>query len=168
MDCQKTQSDSAAAVPPILIPQSSIRNPVALPRALLGERIVEACLAAGCAAVLLLGMILVPSPDGLGTHTELGLPPCGMWLYYHKPCPTCGVTTSFTLAAHGQFVQSAVTQPFGLVFFLATVAGLALNAWTAVAGRTWFGLVTVRRATIVIIAGVIILLASWAYKWSTV
>jgi hypothetical protein len=123
-------------------------------------------LAIVCAGALVLGMILVPSPDGVGTHEALGLPPCGMWVVTHHPCPTCGVTTSFALAAHGRLIDSFVNQPFGLLVFLMTVAGLAVNGVGAAMGRSWFGMVTVRRAGVTLIVTVAILLVSWAYKWS--
>jgi hypothetical protein len=163
------QAGSPCAIPPSA-PQSAIRllRLSGLPQALRGERILEAFLAAGCAAALVIGILLTPSPDGMGTHTQLGIQPCGMWVIMHKPCPTCGVTTSFALASHGRFVESAVNQPFGLVVFVVMVAGLLVNAWAAIAGRTWFPLATVRRVSIIIIAGFIVLAVSWAYKWSTV
>jgi hypothetical protein len=76
------------------------------------------------------------------------------------------VTTSFALAAHGRLVDSLVTQPLGLVLFLMTAVGLILNAAAAWAGRSWFGPVTAYRFGTVIIALVLIALASWGYKWS--
>ncbi|NBO19844.1 MAG: DUF2752 domain-containing protein, partial [Proteobacteria bacterium] len=38
---------------------------------------------------------LTPDARGLGTHEQLGLPPCGFYLWYGLPCPSCGMTTSW-------------------------------------------------------------------------
>lgn len=78
---------------------------------------------AGFLAVVLLAGLLKPDPSGLGTHTELHLPPCGFYLVFHKPCPSCGMTTSFALIMHGKPLQAFHTQPAGVAVF---AAGLAL------------------------------------------
>ena len=66
-----------------------------------------------------LAWFVAPDPRGYGTHEKLGLPPCVMMKWLHVPCPGCGVTTSVTLAAHGQLVDAARTQPFGVIVALA-------------------------------------------------
>jgi len=76
------------------------------------------------AAVLALALILKPDPSGLGTHMGLGLPPCGVWELFHKPCPSCGMTTAFALLMHGRPLQAVKAQPAGVAVFLA-----ALWAW---------------------------------------
>ena len=43
----------------------------------------------------------------LGTHRQLGLPPCYFMQHFGHPCPHCGMTTSFALLAHGDLVGSA-------------------------------------------------------------
>jgi hypothetical protein len=112
-------------------------------------------------------MYLTPSATGTGTHTLLGLAPCGMLLATGKPCPTCGVTTSFALAAHGRFGDSLVNQPFGLALFILAVAGLLVSVTTAAAGRSWYPLVTRWSVPSFIMALIILGLVSWMYKWST-
>jgi hypothetical protein len=127
-----------------------------------------AALGAGLAGMLGLGLYLTPSTTGAGTHEQLGLPPCGMLLATGHPCPTCGVTTAFALAAHGHLAESLVTQPLGLVLFLGVLGGLVLSVASVSVGRSWFGLVTVRRFYFVIIALTVIALVSWGYKWSVI
>jgi len=136
------------------------------PRASAAERIGLAGLAVFLAVALGLGMVLHPSPTGTGTHTVLGLPPCGMLLVTGHPCPTCGVTTSYVLAAHGQFREALVTQPFGLIVFALVVAGLALSVALAAAGRSGLVLMTGGRVVAVVVALVVAALASWGYKWA--
>jgi len=137
------------------------------PQASWGERILQMGVAAVLAAALGLGLVLKPSPTGTGTHTVLGLPPCGMLVMTGHPCPTCGVTTSYVLAAHGQFYDSLVNQPFGLIVFLAVAAGLVATLATLVTGRSW---ALLARASVVATAAIVmvaLVLASWAYKWAT-
>ncbi|MCA9610613.1 MAG: hypothetical protein KC619_33690, partial [Myxococcales bacterium] len=46
-----------------------------------------AVLFSGPLAVLVTAAMLTPSPEGHGTHTQLGLPPCGFLVYTGYPCP---------------------------------------------------------------------------------
>jgi hypothetical protein len=137
------------------------------PRASNGERAFQACAALSLALVWGLGLWLEPSPTGMGTHTVLGLPPCGMLLATGHPCPTCGVTTSFVLAAHGRFGDAFVNQPFGLIVFLLTVTGLLMLVATLTTGRSWYPLLNVYGVTIPAVALTVIALISWWYKWTT-
>ena len=137
------------------------------PRASAAEKAAQGILAAVMAASLAAGLLLTASPTGTGTHTVLGLPPCGMLVVTGRPCPTCGVTTSFVLAAHGRFYEAMVNQPFGLAVFLLAVGGLICSVATLATGRSWLPLLTVNR---VLALGLILTalgLVSWAYKWST-
>lgn len=61
---------------------------------------------------------LTPSSAGAGTHTQLGLPACGFLSRTGWPCPSCGLTTSFALAARGRFGDAAFVQPFGFLLFV--------------------------------------------------
>jgi hypothetical protein len=58
-----------------------------------------------------------------------------------------------------------VTQPFGLVCFLATVGSLALVAVALASGRSLVPLMWRLRPGLLVIILLIILLLSWAYKW---
>jgi hypothetical protein len=71
--------------------------------------------------ILALAGIINPSNSGLGTHTGLGLPPCGFYSIFHKPCPSCGMTTSFSLLMHGRFLEAIIAQPAGVFLFLTTL-----------------------------------------------
>ncbi|RMD64605.1 MAG: DUF2752 domain-containing protein [Planctomycetota bacterium] len=69
--------------------------------------------------MLTVGAALTPSPAGHGTHTQLGLPPCSWALALGRPCPTCGMTTAVSLAAHGDLASALHAQPMGLAIALA-------------------------------------------------
>lgn len=72
----------------------------------------------GALALIVLGLWITPDPRGFGTHEQLGMPPCHFLAWTGIPCPGCGVTTSVSLAAHGDFTASFWNQPFGLVVAL--------------------------------------------------
>lgn len=79
-------------------------------------------------AVTICGIILSPSVHGHGTHQQLGLPPCPSILLFGRPCPGCGLTTSFTATLHGQLATAWTAHPFGpflyLIFTLSALASM--------------------------------------------
>lgn len=56
---------------------------------------------ASWAVITVIGAILSPEKSGHGTHQQLGLPPCPSVLFFDRPCPGCGLTTSWTALIHG-------------------------------------------------------------------
>lgn len=95
------------------------------------DRIAWGALATACAGVLLLARTLTPSATGVGTHIQLGLPPCGFLALFQLPCPACGLTTAFAHLAHGAVAASLAAHPLGLPLF-GGLGGLALRAAIAV------------------------------------
>lgn len=77
---------------------------------------------AGPLAVLITAVILTPSAAGHGTHTQLGLPPCGFLVYTGYPCPGCGLTTSFAHMIRFEVIGAFQANPFGILLFLCTAA----------------------------------------------
>src|SRR4051794_21838193 len=66
---------------------------------------------AGIAAVFATAVYLDPyeadgTPRKMATHTKLGLPPCNFVAMWGKPCPSCGMTTSFALLVRGDVSSS--------------------------------------------------------------
>jgi hypothetical protein len=93
-------------------------------------------------AIVGLGLIMTPSPKGIGTHVDnfsrFGLMPCGMYATTGVPCPTCGCTNAVTWFVHGHPLKDAITQPFGALFGLVAVVMLVLSLVGLVTGR-WYG-----------------------------
>ncbi len=71
-------------------------------------------------AVVITATQLTPSGLGFGTHTQLGLPPCGFMAATGLPCPGCGLTTCFSHMVRFEFVEEARANPFGVPLFLVT------------------------------------------------
>ena len=73
---------------------------------------------------------LNPDPEMHGTHVQLGLPPCPSVLLFHRPCPGCGLTTSWTALVHGQVLDSFRAHALGPVLYLAFTA----TSWLGLVG----------------------------------
>jgi hypothetical protein len=75
------------------------------------------------------GIYLTPSPEGHGTHTQLGLPPCPCVMIFGRPCPGCGLTTSFTALLHGQFRAAFRAHPLGPFLYAIFTVSALLGVW---------------------------------------
>lgn len=80
---------------------------------------------------------LEPDPRGFGTHRQLGLPECTFRLVFSKPCPGCGMTTSFSYFARGHFVAAARANPAGLLLAVVSALMIPWCLFSAVQGRLW-------------------------------
>ena len=110
---------------------------------------------------------LSPSPAGLGTHQQLGLPPCSARVLLGVPCPGCGMTTSFSHFVRGQWASSLKANAGG--FVLAVVSALAV-VWAA--GTAWRGRSAVVRDPVpVLIVGLslagTVALGAWGVRLAT-
>lgn len=84
-------------------------------------------LPAGFLFVTAVGIGLQPNPAGLGTHRALGLPQCLFLQWTGLPCPSCGLTTSFTHLLHGHLGAAFAAHPMGPLLFVAFAAGAVLS-----------------------------------------
>lgn len=119
---------------------------------------------AACAALLGVAAWLSPDGAGHGTHTQLGMPPCGWVIAFDKPCPTCGMTTAFSHAVRGRLWAAFVAQPFGAVLAVAAATVFWMGLHSAVTGSR--ALSTLGRLFLprYVWIGVALLIAAWVYK----
>jgi hypothetical protein len=115
-------------------------TPVLTRRVRLGVVVVVAGLVALFAAA---AWIDPYGPDGvphrMGTHQQLGLPPCNFVRLTGYPCPSCGMTTSFALLAHGDIGNSLRANAVGTLLALAALAAIPWGIVSAARGR-WLGI----------------------------
>jgi Protein of unknown function (DUF2752) len=105
------------------------------------------------------------------THRQLGLPPCTFKVITGLPCPSCGMTTSFSLLMHGDVVHSLWANPVGTLLAVFCLALIPWSVASAYLGRPLFILsveVALMRVLIVLIGlmvvrWVIVLIWIW---WS--
>jgi hypothetical protein len=101
-------------------------------------RILLVALGAMPLGLLVTAACLPPSPKGLGTHQQLGLPQCSMRAIAGIRCPSCGMTTSWSHMGRGHLLQSFACNSGGALLALATLIG---GPWALVSGLRgrWLG-----------------------------
>jgi len=149
--------------------QPSLRHPERTEplRASLGDRIGAGVIAILCLTVLSIGAWLSPATDGHGTHTQLGLSPCMWAVALDKPCPTCGMTTSFSHAGEGSWIQAAKTQPMGALLVLMTTTVFWGALIQAVTGARFNSIIQPALKPRFFLMMGILLLGAWFYKIAT-
>jgi hypothetical protein len=128
------------------------------------DRAIYATLLLSSGAVLAVARLLTPSPRGVGTHEQLGLPPCMLLKLTGIPCPSCGLTTSFAHAVRLHFYESFVTQPFGLLACAVAFLLIPAVGWLMVRRVPVAQVFRRRAANLAFYAALALYLASWVYK----
>jgi hypothetical protein len=131
----------------------------------MNRRILAAVIAIACLGFLGYAAVLRPDPAGFGTHLQMGLGDCPWRISRGYYCPTCGMTTAVSLAAHGHIIDAFVVQPAGAL--LAVI--VAMTVWIAgyaaatgfPAGR-WLG--RFLRPVPTAAAAIAVVGAAWGYK----
>ena len=100
----------------------------------------------------------------MATHRQLGLPPCSFVEATGLPCPSCGMTTSFSLLAHGDVVNSLRANWVGTMLAVACLAYIPWAVVSVVRGRTLF----FRSLEKVMVGFVVALLALMLLRWGLV
>ncbi len=104
------------------------------------------------------------NPRTMATHTQLGLPPCNFVTLTGKPCPACGMTTSFALLMKGDVLNSAKANWVGTALAATCLACVPWAVGSAVRGR-YFVIGSFEKASTV---GVILLLVCLFSRWGAV
>lgn len=130
----------------------------------ISTRVIALTVALGSFGLLLTAARLTPSPAGVASHTGLGLARCQMLEQTGVPCPSCGMTTSFTWFARGNVIASTYVQPMGALLAFASaccVWGGVYIAWT---GRPIHRLLNVLPARRFLITIFVVGMLGWGWK----
>ena len=108
-----------------------------------------------------LAVWLSPDSRGFGTHQQLGLPPCSFQQLFGVPCPSCGMTTSFSHFVRGQWILSAQSSVTAFVLALVCVVQIPWFGVSVWKNRLW----RVRHPDLVALGVLGFLYAVWAAEW---
>ena len=100
----------------------------------------------------------------MGSHQQLGLPECNFKTFTKIPCPSCGMTTSFSLLVHADVWNSLQANFAGT--FLATF-GLLFIPW-AFASAFFGRFVFIRSLEMVVFRLALIFLVVLFGRWAVV
>lgn len=128
------------------------------------ERFLGVVIVCAFAGVTALAWVLVPDPSGIGTHTQLGLPPCGLYERLGVPCLTCGMTTAFAHMVRLQIASAFLANPLGVLIYLAFLGMALLNLHTLLTGWSFLGFLERLDWTWIGLGALIASLGSWAFK----
>ena len=118
-------------------------------------------------AVLVVAWNVNPAPDGYGSHQQIGIPKCQWIKESNTPCPTCGMTTAYSLTVRGRLISAIITQPAGTILAITHIFLTGLFSIIAVRGKypvyftAWANYNTIR----IIIIYVIIILIGWGITY---
>jgi hypothetical protein len=152
-----------AIVPPSTL-TSSTRPPASLA---LWVRGILLGLTAGLVVVFTIAWRLSPyEADGtarrMGTHQNLGLPPCSFADKVGYPCPACGMTTSFALLVRGDVLNSLRANWVGTMLASFCLAFIPWALFGVFRGRSLF-VRSLERGLIIVVTGLLVLmLLRWA------
>jgi hypothetical protein len=134
------------------------------PKLDLGYRLVALGFALACLTVLGVAAHLTPNPKGISSHTGLGLSPCAFEERTGLPCPTCGMTTSFSHFVRGNILASFYVQPLGMILALLTTMTFWGGLYVAFTGRPAYWLLRSIQPRYYLIPLFVMIILAWAWK----
>lgn len=127
-------------------------------------RLAALSVAVGCLIPLIIAARLQPSPEGVATHTELGLQRCRMLQVTGIPCPSCGMTTSWSWFVRGNLAASLYVQPMGTVLAIIAMACVWGGLYIAITGRAVYRLLAILPGRYYFIPLLAFGLLAWGWK----
>jgi hypothetical protein len=126
-----------------------------------------AVLAGGLLVVLAVAAWLTPDPSGIGTHQQLGFPPCTSVSVLGLRCPACGMTTSWALMSEGRISEALRANLGGAMLYLVALVSVPWLAWICLMGsvkaRQIWGVFALSGAA----ASMLMAFALWAWSIAT-
>lgn len=142
------------------------------PKARTWVRLVLLGLAVGLVLVFVVAVRLNPydhdgRPLTMQTHMQLGLPPCKFYEMFNKPCPSCGLTTSFALLMHGDLTGSVRANAVGTLLAAFCFALVPWSLLVALRGR-YLWVRSLERASLWVVGVfMVLLLIRWGIVLTT-
>ena len=115
-------------------------------------------------ALLATAYWLTPDPRGVGTHEQLGLPPCTIRLIWGLRCPGCGMTTSWAYYVRGQWINSAHANVGGMALAMLSTVLVPWALVSGVRGRCWGQPVGEKVAVAIAAVLVAVILLDWVIR----
>lgn len=103
-------------------------------------------------------------PLTMGSHRQLGLPPCNFVKITGLPCPSCGMTTSFALLMHGEIAASLRANAVGTLLAAFLLGLIPWSLFSAARGR-WLW---IRSAETWLLYAVIVFIGLALVRWGIV
>jgi hypothetical protein len=102
-------------------------------------------------------------PRTMATHTQLGMPPCNFVILTGKPCPACGMTTSFALLVRGDVSASLRANWTGTLIAVLWALTMVWAIAGGIAGRPLFIPTGKSELVLTIVVGIVLvlMLARW-------
>ncbi|OAI41654.1 hypothetical protein AYO40_02655 [Planctomycetaceae bacterium SCGC AG-212-D15] len=101
-------------------------------------------------------------PLRMESHKQLGLPPCTFYEKVGYPCPSCGMTTSFSLLMHGDVVNSLRANAVGTLLALFWLGLIPWCLLSSLRGSPLWVMSVEVALTKVVIGFLILMLCRWA------
>ncbi len=128
-------------------------------------RVVAAACGLGLLGMLIVARVLQPEVSGLGTHRQLKLPECGVWMVTGQPCPSCGMTTAWAHATRGNLIASAQSNAGGLLLACSAMVSVVWLLGSAIRGQ-WIIQPHVPTILMLMMIVVVVTLGHWLIKIS--
>ena len=142
-----------------------IETPTSRPTALsFRQRLTVIALAVGLSVPMVVAAVLKPNAQGMGTHQQLGLPPCTVRVLFDRPCPSCGMTTSWANLLRGRVIGALRANVGGTMLGVLALAGIPYLAVCGIRGR-WSGWIP-KTTVLIWIASAVVLatLIQWGLR----
>jgi len=155
--------------PPLQSDEPLIDLPEAIPAAAGWVRGTLLFMVAGLSLVFGIAVWLNPydedgQPRHMETHRQLGLPPCTFYSMTGVPCPSCGMTTSFSLLVRGDVLNSLRANAVGTVLAAFCLALVPWGLACVLRGRLY----GIRSLETALTRTVLIFLALLLVRWAVV
>lgn len=115
-------------------------------------------------ALLATAACLRPDPTGRGTHQQLGLPPCTFAFLVGRPCPSCGMTTSWSYLLRGHPLRAVQANAGGVLLGLTAMAAAPWLMIYSLRGRPLGSRPNDAVLVVLALSVAFVTLAQWAWR----